>query len=58
MKTYIVYATDKLSIAITADGFEKDKDSITFANYDLNLPDGRQRVAVFNLNNIIGVTEG
>ncbi len=55
MKTFIVYATDKLSIAITADRFEKYEDSIAFFNDDVL--DGKQRVAVFNLNNIIGVTE-
>ena len=56
MKTYIVYATDKLSIAITAEEFEKREDSIAFYKYDATTGI-HERVALFNLNNIVGVTE-
>lgn len=54
-KTYIVYATDKMNIAIAADYFEKYEDSIAFFNKENG---EKQRVAVFNLHNIIGVCEG
>ena len=54
-KTYIVYCTDKLNIAITADYFEKYEDSIAFFN---NMNGEKSRIAVFNLHNIIGVCEG
>lgn len=57
MKTYIVYTTDKLSIAITAEEFEKREDSIAFYKYDATTGI-HERIALFNLNNIIGVTEG
>ena len=57
MKTFIVYATDKLSIAITADEFSRNEDRIEFYKYDATTGI-HERVAMFNLNNIIGVTEG
>lgn len=50
MNSYIIYLSDCKHVIITADKWEKTEDSLIFKN-------GSKVVAVFNFDNIVGMSE-